>query len=289
MLYNEGYVHIIDKAPPIFFRSWAPSEEKKADLICVHGAGGNSADFSKIARTLCNQSYAIKAFDFPGSGFSPAANVEAKNRLILDINILSAFVSQSAGPKAIICSSAGAIFVFSYLYGSRKDPVTSRIPVIFSEPSFGYDEETKQYIDSCFGFLSKSFANLDEALYAWDASPFAQIKFDNDDDKRAFILGRLHPNGESLTPLASGIVGVKKKILSNLKYFKLLENKLPIENPTLILWGAKGRLKNKHQQQAQKVFARLSTCTIEAGGHPLSLTCNEEIAALLEFLRDLHD
>lgn len=274
--------------PPIFFRSWSPLK-KKAELICVHGAGGNSADYAKMARTLCSQSYAIKAFDYPGSGFSSAANVQDKDRLILDLRILRAFVSRAEGPKAIICSSSGAISTFSYLYGSRKDADTRKIPVIFSEPSFGYDEEMKRYMDSCLGFLSKSFANLDEALHAWDATPFKNIQFNCDEDKRTFILGRLRPNGMTLVPLALSLVNEKRKILSNSKFFELLENKSPMENPTLILWGAMGRLGKKHEQQAQKVFANLTARVIEGSGHPLSLTRNEEVTALLEYLRDLYD
>lgn len=286
MRYNEGFVRVVDKAPPVFFRSWEPLKAK-AGLLCVHGAGGNSGDFRKIAIELCKESYAIRAFDYPGSGFSPAADVPARDRLLLDLRILSAFAS-SQDTQALICSSSGAISVFSYLYGARKDPRTSRIPVIFSEPSFGYDEEMKRYMDACLGFLANSFANLDDALQAWDATPFAQIRFDSDEDKRDFVLGRLHPEGGALIPLASSLVDEKKKILANAKYFELLENKSTVQNPTFILWGSKGRLGDKHRLPAQSVFANLSMQTIENAGHPLSLTCREEIGAIKEYLGTLY-
>jgi alpha-beta hydrolase superfamily lysophospholipase len=54
----------------LYYQCWLPQQEK-ASLILLHGLGGHSGHFEKVARNLVERGYGIYGFDLRGHGRSP--------------------------------------------------------------------------------------------------------------------------------------------------------------------------------------------------------------------------
>ncbi len=59
------------EAGPLNYRCWRPAGRARAVLVCVHGIGGHSLTFERLAAALVPHGYAIEAIDLPGHGLSP--------------------------------------------------------------------------------------------------------------------------------------------------------------------------------------------------------------------------
>ena len=59
------------EAGPLSYRCWRPVGRPRAVLVCVHGIGGHSLTFERLAEALVPHGYAIEALDLPGHGQSP--------------------------------------------------------------------------------------------------------------------------------------------------------------------------------------------------------------------------
>jgi len=279
MICNEGYYPMPDGLKPVYFRSWTPVNPA-GFLVCIHGAGGNSADFTFLATQLSDPArervYGVVAFDAPGSGLS-AANPSFA-RFSVQLQALQWSLRQSSGPVALLASSAGAIATLTCLYQNLSKAEFMEVPVILAEPAIGFDEETRAYITECNSFLGKTFLNLDTAEAAWDASPFGDVLFENPTDKRNFIRGRLIPTGRALAP------AVKQVDPKNIKSFNVLEGKSELPNSCLVLWGEKSGLPLRYSPQLHRAFPRHQERYFSGATHPLSLSRLEEVKAIADFL-----
>lgn len=264
---------------PVFFRSWDPGNAVGL-LVCIHGAGGNSADYSLLARTLADPTrahpYRLIAFDAPGSGLSePNATAAA---FAVQLQSIQALLRGSSLPVSMVASSGGAIPGLTCLYQSRGDARTERIPVVLSEPAVGFDEETLAYVEACEPFLRRTFMSIDAAEKAWDESRLGSILFDDRPTKRAFIRGRLRPTGQALRP-ATQLMDPRK-----VKFFNLLDEKRKLDNPCLILWGQDSSLRTRFGESLARSLPASETKVFAGAAHPLSLSRAEEINAVAEFL-----
>ncbi len=275
MHYNEGFF-ATGKLQPIFFRNWTPANPKLT-VLYVHGAGGNSADGTALAQRLSgNEGCQVIAFDAPARGYSPAnpgvSSFEVQRGAIEKI------IGDAKTPIAVVASSGGAIATFMSLYLNRRKPEFSRVPVVLSEPSMGFDDETRRYLQACMPFFRRH-ASLNDAARAWTQSPFGAVLFDDESAKTAFIRGRLQVQGDALVPLAQG------KNIDGIKPFDLLADKEALDNPALVLWGEKANLRARYQEQVDRVLKNQTTMVLAGAGHPLSLTRAVELNAIVEFLR----
>jgi pimeloyl-ACP methyl ester carboxylesterase len=276
--YNEGFFPV-GKVSPIFFRSWTP-QSPKLTLVCVHGAGGNSADFNVLGERLSQNTAAgpvrVIAFDSPGSGDSPAnAGVAA---FMIQRMAIERLIANTPTPMALLASSGGAVAAFVALYAQRRTPRFGAIPVIFAEPSFGLSEPMRRYVEACRPFFASEFRTLDDARRTWDASPMADVAFDSDEAKVAFIRGRLRVQKTALVP------ATREMDPRALKVFNLLEGKQPLKNPALVLSGGKSVHQAPYLEDVKRVLPGHATAHFQASGHPLSLTRVEETDAIGQFL-----
>lgn len=276
-MYNEGFFPA-GKLNPVFYRSWTP-EKPRMMLIYVHGSGGcTSADGIPLAQALSGEAgIRVIAFDAPGHGYSQVnagfSSVEVQ-RIVME-----KLVNNAKTPVALLASSGGAIATLKCLDSHRNNPEFKRIPMIFSEPSLRIDEETQNYLELIAQFLSGRFASLDDARRVWDQTPLSTILFDNEDAKTAYIRGMLQVQGNAFVALT------RAKDTNLIKPFNLLTGKEPLENPTLVLWGEKGGVKERIGQQLDSLLINQTTIEFPGAGHPLSLTRKVEVEAVAQFLR----
>ena len=68
----------------IHYRVWAPENEPRGKVLLLHGIGGSTYSFDRMAPILTEDGFAVVAIDLPGFGFSdPATKFDhtAENRL----------------------------------------------------------------------------------------------------------------------------------------------------------------------------------------------------------------
>lgn len=277
--YNEGFFPAAN-LNPIFFRSWTP-ESPKTTVLCVHGTGGNSADYAVLAQRLADGdggcAMKVVAFDSPANGYTqlnPGVSSFEIQRLIIE-----KFIEKASTPVALIASSGGAIATFMCLYLNRNKPRFNRIPVVFAEPSMGFDERTKSYMEQCGAFYARHYRSLDDAHRAWNLSPMGAVAFDDEEAKVAFIRGRLRVRGNALVP------STREMDPKSVKPFSVLNNKSSLGNPSLVLWGEKGGLKERYEQPLDRVLENQSKVEFPGAAHPLSLTRSVELDTISAFLR----
>ena len=277
--YNEKFIPI-KNLHSVFCRTWTPSDPR-ITVLCIHGTGGNSADYIKLAENLSSEDQdfpmEVLAFDSPGNGYScqnqsvPSFNVQ--------VSLIEIFIKNSKNPVAIIASSGGAIASFIALYANKEHPIYSNIPVVFSEPGFGFDDTTAEYIKNCEPFFLEQFIDLDSAIKAWDQTPLSHVLFDHLSDKLAFIKNRLKI-------LEKNMVATTRKIkLSELNHFNVLQNKSSFPNPSLLLWGDQGGLLERYDETFSSLADKSQKIVFPKAGHPLSLTRKVEIKAISTFLK----
>lgn len=275
-MYNEGFFSAAN-IKPIFFRSWTP-DKPKMTLLYVHGSGGTSADCSTLAEQLSgDEGIRVLAFDAPDNGYSQGNQGVAS----FDVQRLTIekLLENAKTPVAVLAASGGAIATFICLYSKRNKPEFNRIPVIFAEPSLGFDMETHRYMESCRSFFSSRYRSLEEARRAWEQSPMRTVLFDNEQAKTAYVCGRLRVQGDALVPLT------RPMDPKTIKHFNLLDKKAPLDNPALVLWGEKGGLKERHEEPLDRILTNQTKIEFPGAGHPLSLTRKVEIEAVVQFLR----
>jgi pimeloyl-ACP methyl ester carboxylesterase len=277
--YNERFIPI-KNLHPVFCRVWSPSHPR-ITVLCIHGTGGNSGDFIKLAENLSSevQDFPVEvlAFDAPGNGYS-SQNLSVSN-FNVQVGLIEIFIKNSKNPVAIIASSGGAIASFIALYANKKNPIYSSIPVVFSEPGFGFDDTTAEYIKNCEPFFMEQFIDLDSAVKAWDKTPLLHVLFDHPSDKLFFIKNRLKI-------LEKNMVAATRKInLSEMKHFNILQNKSSFPNPSLLLWGDQGGLLERYDETFSSLSVKSQKIVFHNAGHPLSLTRKLEIEAISSFLK----
>jgi pimeloyl-ACP methyl ester carboxylesterase len=275
-MYNEGFFPAA-KLNPIFFRSWTP-DKPKMTLLYVHGSGGTSADCLPLAQALSDdEGIRVVAFDAPGNGHSQGnasiSSFEAQRVVIQKL------IENAKTPAAVLASSGGALATFMCLYLNRHKPKFSQIPVIFAEPSMGFDEITRRFIAQSDAFFLGRHASLDNARRVWDQTPLGKILFDNEDAKRAYIAGMLKVQGNALVSLTRAIDA------KAIKDFNLLKKREALSNPSLVLWGENGGLKERYAEQLDSVLPNQTKIEFPGAGHPLALTRKVEIEAVAQFLR----
>jgi pimeloyl-ACP methyl ester carboxylesterase len=81
------------------------------------------------------------------------------------------------------------------------------------------------------------------------------------------------------------VVPARCKDVKAISHFNLLADKEPLENPTLVLWGEKGGIKERIENQLDRVMINQTKIEFAGAGHPLSLTRAVEINAITQFLR----
>ncbi|MBU3693540.1 MAG: alpha/beta hydrolase [Rhodocyclaceae bacterium] len=278
MTYTEGFINTSKDLKRVFYRSWSPPEPS-AQVVCLHGAGGNSADFTFLAERLSHPAravpYKVIAFDAPGSGYSePNSTVPP---FAVKLKVLSAILKKSTLRIGLLTSSGGAIASLACLYQNRDDEKFKTIPLALAEPAFGFDEETRSYIKECQVFLGKAFLNLESAEMAWDNSPLRALVFDDNETKRRFIRGRLRPRNGALQP------ALRPVNPESLKEFNILAGKESLPNPTLAMWGEQSRLRKLFAEQMGASLPNSEEKVFTMAGHPLSLSCNIEAKAIEEF------
>lgn len=276
-MYNEGFFPTA-KLNPIFFRSWTP-DKPKMTLLYVHGARGtSSADCMTLAQHLsCNEGVGVVAFDEPGNGYSQA-NARVSSFEVQRV-VIEKLIENTKTPVAVLASSGGAIATFMCLYLNRHKPQFNRIPVVFAEPSLGFAEETKRYLDQCDAFFSSHHSSLEDARRAWSKTPLGSVLFDSTETATTYIRGMLRVQGNALVPLT------QRRNTQAIKPFNLLTNKESLDNPALVLWGEKGGLKERYAQQLDNILKNQTKIEFPGAGHPLSLTRTVEIEAIAQFLR----
>jgi len=279
MIANEGYYPMPGGLEPIYFRSWDPGNATSL-LVCIHGAGGNSADYSFLAERLADPTrkhrYRIIAFDSPGSGLSEKnASVAA---FAVQLQSIQMLLRGASLPVSLLASSGGAIASLTCLYQNRGESRLEKIPVILSEPAVGFDAETIAYIEKCEPFLGNIFQNLDAAESAWDQSGLGSLLFDDRRRKRMFIHGRLRPYAGALRP------AIQRFDPHKVKFFNLLEGKGELQNPSLILWGELSVLRERYSAHLSRALPNSETRVFSGAGHPLSLSRVKEVTAIAEFL-----
>lgn len=282
MSYNEGYLEIHPSLNPVFFRSWSP-KTAKSRVVCLPGTGGSSADFERFGRSMQTGSCEVLAVDLPASGNSlPQTGVERQKQLSLQLMIVNQLLTKDGLPAALISSSGRAILGFWYAYQTRANNKKPLLPLIFLEPAFRFDASTKAYIESCLTFFNQGYKTLDQAVAAWDACELRKIKFDSDDDKKAYISKHLRPDGRLLKPIASE---ARKAQVMSTRTFDLLADKEPIQNPTLMLWGSESKALEQFGAEVRRVFPEHQSKTIRGSGHPLTLYRESEITEVKKFLK----
>lgn len=284
MITNEGYKRLPGGLKPLYVRTWEP-EQPAGLLVCVHGAGGNSADFSCLAESIAAPErpirYRVVAFDAPGNGLSEDnANIPA---LTVKLQCIKTYLNRSPLPVQLLASSGGAIASLVALYQMSDHEALNRIPIILSEPSIAFDEGIRTYIDSCRPFLESTFLSLDEAEAAWDQSALGRILFEDRSSKRRYIRGRLIIGGGSMRPARD------QRDPSQIKPFNVLHGKSKLPNPALVLWGDASGLENKFGDQIVDKLPNCETMVFAGAGHPLSLSRPAEIEAIAKFLDHHHD
>jgi pimeloyl-ACP methyl ester carboxylesterase len=274
--YNEGFFPAVE-LNPIFFRSWTP-DKAKITLLYVHGAAGTSADCVPLAQQLSTEEgIRVVAFDSPGNGYSQAN--AGFSSVVVQRMVIEKLVQTAKTPVALLATSGGAISTFVCLDLHRTEPEFNQIPVIFAEPGLIFDEKTADYLQLISNFLSARYASLDEACRTWDQTPLGSILFDNQSDKVDYIRGMLQVQENALTPLT------RTKDVKVIKHFNLLNDKEPLSNPSLVLWGEKGGIKERMENQLDRVLTNQIKIEFQGAGHPLSLTRSVEINAIAQFLR----
>lgn len=278
--YNEGYRPVARLAEPVFFRSWTPASPR-GRVLCMHGVRASSADYERLAVALAEASYAVWAFDAPGSGFSVTRQEDLRARAEYGMRAMQAIFEDLAGPRAIVCGSGSAIPVLMWAYARRQDPVLSAVPLVFAEPAFAFSEADRRFLQACGEFLDRRYASLDEALDHWDRSPLGAVAFDDEEAKRAYVLGKLLRRGTQLVPVSPEPGSAAR---TGLRDFDMLANRAPLPNPALVLWGGKAWGVARHADRIPEVFPNGRSVTFEDGAHPLSLTRRCEIDAVRGFL-----
>ncbi len=103
------------EAGPLSHRCWHPVGRARAVLVCVHGIGGHSLTFERLAEALVPHGYAIEAIDLPGHGLSPGRRGAMKRwgewrRAVLAF--LADVIARSPGiPCFLVGHSMGATVV----------------------------------------------------------------------------------------------------------------------------------------------------------------------------------
>ena len=103
------------EAGPLNYRCWRPAGRARAVLVCVHGIGGHSLTFERLAEALVPHGYAIEAIDLPGHGLSPGRRGAMKRwgewrRAVLAF--LADVIARSPGiPCFLVGHSMGATVV----------------------------------------------------------------------------------------------------------------------------------------------------------------------------------
>lgn len=275
-MYNEEFFPAA-KLNPLFFRSWTP-DTPKMTLLYVHGAGGTSADCMPLAQQLSGEEgVRVLAFDAPGNGYSQGN--EGVSTFEVQRVTIERIIKTAKTPVAILASSGGAVAAFMCLYINRHKPEFKRVPVIFAEPSLGFDKSIHQYVALCRYFYSRRYRSLEDARRAWAQTPLDAILFDNEEAKTAFVRGRLRLQDNALIPLLQPFNA------KALKPFNLLIDKEPLENPALVLWGEKGGLKEIYEGQLERILTNHTKIEFPGAGHPLSLTRAVERDAIVKFVR----
>jgi pimeloyl-ACP methyl ester carboxylesterase len=249
-------------------------------VLCVHGAGGNSADFTVLAQRLSRDDAPLPArviaFDSPGNGDSPA-NSRVSSFTIQRI-VIEQIIAKTQGRIALLASSGGAVATFTALYANRRKPGFDAIPVVFAEPGLGFAEQTREYIEKSRPFFTGKFLTLDDARRAWDRSSMVDVAFESAEAKAAFIRGRLRVQGTVLVP------ATRETNLGTMKPFNVLDGKEPLKNPTLVLWGEKGALQARYAEPLKRVIPGHTFLSFPDAGHPLSLTRARELDVVSQFL-----
>lgn len=103
------------------------AKESKADLILLHGAGGNYREFMTLMRLLYRE-YNFIAVDLPGFGLSEALKTFSIDKLVTDIDEL--ILSMNYKKPVLMGHSLGG--VISYLIASKNEKIQKL--VIYNSP-----------------------------------------------------------------------------------------------------------------------------------------------------------
>lgn len=275
-MYDEAFFPAA-KLNPLFFRSWTP-DKPKMTLLYVHGAGGTSADFMPLAQQLSSEEdIRVLAFDSPANGYSQGN--EGVSPFEVQRATIERLIKTAKTPVAVLASSGGAVATFMCLYMNRHKPEFNRVPVIFAEPSLGFDKTVHQYVALCRYFYSRRYRSLEDARRAWAQTPLDAILFDSEEAKTAFVRGRLRVLDNALIPLLQPFNA------KPIKPFNLLTNKESLQNPALVLWGEKGGMKELYAEQLDHILTNQTKIEFPGAGHPLSLTRAVERDAIVQFIR----
>ncbi|OOZ39134.1 hypothetical protein BOW53_12850 [Solemya pervernicosa gill symbiont] len=260
-------------------------------MICIHGAGGTSAEFIGLGEYLAEYGYRTVAFDFPGHGFTRLQPVADSQRLAFKMRVMAAIMQKYDGPKVMFCSSGGAIHGNLLLQNAKKHRWLAELSVIYAEPSFIVDDITRVFSESTAPFLLGRFATLDQAVECWDETQLGLVAFKSETCKRRYISDWLTMSGDALVVNVDR--GEMRRVLEEAVTivksggFNALSRGVPVNNRTLFIWGEFGTTKAKVEKILPDRFRNYSSVDVKKSAHPLSMTCDAELVAVRDFIDDV--
>ena len=268
-----------DRMASINVRIWEP-EYYSQTLLCVPGYMGNGGDFSEIARNLIPSGVRVVALDMIGRGKSTYFgdnryyNLNSYMRCIRIVK--NKFASESL---SILATSSGGVHALYFCNADRFHPkniILNDVPVVI-------DDRVIQGNIRISNELRHVFENEEEAISRFEAIR-SEIIFGSDQTLSEFVKNRLIPTEGGYRYAIDPVLAGAPTVTAGQR-FELGNLLSHPDSEILLMYGlASNYVDREILNDLQSHLPNLTIKTDFDSGHPMSLTCKEEIEAIVDFL-----
>ena len=272
-------VAVYDRMANINVRIWEPDSYDRT-LMCVAGYMGNGGDFAVIAQTMARHGFRVVAPDMIGRGKSTYFGDLRYYKLNSYMRCLRAVRSKIVGPEfSMIATSAGGLHAL-YLY--KSDGVTPD-KIVLNDVPMVIDERVTEISFRIAEEIQQVFRTEEEAIERFKATR-SDMTFVSDEIHTEFARNRMVPTEHGYRYAIDPVIAGHQSQSAGRRYEMANLLTGPVGG-ILLMYGSASNFADL--EFALDIQSKVPNLTVRAdfeSGHPLSLTCPQEVNAVTEFL-----
>ena len=279
--YREEYLEsaFYDRVASIHVRMWEPAAFDQT-ILCIPGIIGTSGDFSVLGRRLSNAGIRVVALDLIGRGKSTFLGDVRYYNLQSHLRCIRAVKARKIeGPYSIVATSAGGIQALFFSKLERVGPrkiVLNDVPLAFDEMRIGRIEAMSEKLRQIVPSEEEAIERIREGHSA--------ILFGSEEIFMEFARNCIMQAEEgyryAIDPVLVDAFGTFAG-----QHFELAGMIAEADCEILSMYGAGSNSGDREKLiELQARFPHVAYQGDFKGGHPISLTCENEIDAVSEFL-----
>ena len=268
-----------DRMASINVRIWEP-EYYSQTLLCIPGYMGNGADFSELARSLIPHGVRVVALDMIGRGKSTYFGDNRYYNLNSYIRCIRIVKNKFAEDSlSILATSAGGIHALYFCKADNFHPdrlILNDVPIVIDDRVIHDNLRISDEIRNVFESEQEAIGRFKETR--------SEIKFGSDRILIEFAKSRLRPIEGGYRYAIDPVLADKPTITAGQR-FDLSKLLCDPNDAILLMYGLSSNYADLELVcDLEARLPKLATKIDFDSGHALSLTCEEEIEAIVDFL-----